>query len=91
MSLQNFLNPLASLCQRIMPAFSQLTFDRVQRCSHTLLYGFTPNHKGSVFLGLRTEMRETQKVKSLRLPFAQPLPVDYRMSSKTDQLCFVWV
>ena len=70
MSLKNFLNPLAGFWQRIMPTFSQLTFDRVQRCSHALLYRLTPDHKRSVFLGLRTEMRETQKVESLRLSFA---------------------
>ena len=84
MSLQNFLNPLAGFWQRIMPAFSQLIFDRMQRCSHALLYGLSPDHKGAVFLGLRTEMRETQKVESFRLSFAQPLPVAYSMPSKAD-------
>ena len=91
MSLQNFLNPLAGFWQRIMPAFSQLTFDRVQRCSHALLYRLTPDHKCSVFPGLRAEMRKAQKVESLRLSLAQPLPVAYRMPSKTDQLCFAGV
>jgi len=60
MSLKNFLNPLAGFWQRIMPAFSQLTFDRVQRCSHALLYRLTPDHKCSVFPGLRTEMRKAR-------------------------------
>ena len=75
MSLQNFLNPLAGFWQRVMPALSQLTFDCVQLCAQALLDSFTPDHKGSVFLGLRTEMREAQKVESLRLSLAQPLPV----------------
>ena len=91
MSLKDFLNPLAGFWQWIMPAFSQFTFDRVQRCSHALLNGLTPDHKGSVFPGLRAEMRKAQKVESLRLSFAQPFPVPYRMPSETDQLCFIRV
>ena len=91
MSLQNFLNPLAGFWQRVMPALSQLTFDCVQRCAQALLDGLTPDYKGAVFLGLRTEMREAQKVESLRFSFAQPFPVVNRMPSKTDQLCFVRV
>jgi hypothetical protein len=58
MSLQNSLNPFACFWQRIMPAFPQLAFDRVQRCTHALLDSLPPDHKRAIFPGLRAEMRK---------------------------------
>src|SRR5579872_41345 len=82
--------PRAYLWNRVMHALPQFGFDLLQLRLPAFTDG-VPYHRKPPLLGRPADMRESQKVESLRFPLATPLLVVRRMASKLQQSCLLRV
>lgn len=80
------IQPLPDHWDRLVPALMQLRPYLLKRCSPTFADGHAPHHEHPV-LGLTTEMREPEEIKSFRFPFATFLAVFGREPAKLPWNC----
>ncbi len=89
-ALHDRLEPLPGYGDRFMHALAELLFDFCQLPSQALAYRVALHRKVSVPV-LPADMRESQKVERLGLPFSSLFPVLLGKSSELDPARFIWV
>ena len=81
-ALHDRLEPFASLTHRIVHALTKLLFDLSQLTSHALADRQAPHREPCSVLP--ADVRESQKVERLRLPFSSSFPVLFGKSAELD-------
>ena len=90
-SLNDRLEPLASLLNRIVLADQELLLDLPQLCPHPLARRFPQDHKAPLLTRLPAQVRETEKVERLRFLLSTLFPISFGMSPKLNQARLVRV
>lgn len=75
----------------LMHAFSQLDFDFLQLCSHSLSDRFADHHKLTVAMLLPHNVGEPKKIETLRSTQSSLQSTFNRIWTKFDQMRFLWM
>jgi hypothetical protein len=89
-ALNDRLEPLPGYGHRFVHALPKLPFNFCQLPPHSLAYRVTLHRKVPVPV-LPADMRESQKVECLGLPFSSLFPILLGKSPELDPARFIWV
>lgn len=82
--------PLPDHLDWLVPALMQLRPYFLERCPYTLADS-DPSYLEHAVLGSATEMREPEKIESLRFPQPMIPAVFGRIPTEAQKACFLWV